>query len=52
LKRDYAELASRPESKTVMEQLQAWFYNYISYHPHSALDYMPPILFREKQTVT
>ncbi len=51
LKRDYAKLANRPDSKTVMAQLQAWFNDYNSYHPHSALGYLPPKLFREKQSV-
>jgi putative transposase len=51
LKRDYAKLANRPDSKTVMAQLQAWFDDYNSYHPHSALGYMPPTLFRGKQSV-
>ena len=52
LKRDYAKLANRPDSKTVMAQLQSWFDDYNSYHPHSALGYLPPTLFREKQSVT
>lgn len=51
-KRDYAKLANRPDSKTVMAQLQGWFDDYNSYHPHSALGYLPPKLFREKQSVT
>ena len=37
LNRDYAKLANRPDSKTVMAQLQGWFDDYNSYHPHSAL---------------
>ena len=52
LKRDYAKLAHRPDSKTVMAQLQAWFDDYNFYHPYSALGYLPPTLFREKQSVT
>jgi transposase InsO family protein len=48
LKRDYAKLANRPVSKTVMAQLKDWFDDYKSYHPHSALDYLPPTLFMEK----
>ena len=52
LKRDYAKLANRPDSKTVMAQLQAWFYDYNSYHPHSELGYLPPTLFWENQSVT
>lgn len=31
LKRDYAKLANRPDSKTVMAQLQGWFDDYNSY---------------------
>jgi putative transposase len=52
LKRDYAELADRPDSKTLMAQLQAWFDDYNSDCPDSLLGYLPPILFREKQSVT
>jgi putative transposase len=52
LKRDYAKLANRPDSKTVMAQLKDWFDDYNSYHPHSALGYLPPTLFREKRSVT
>ena len=48
LKRDYAKLANRPpDSKTVMAQPKDWFDDYNSYHPHSALGYLPPTLFRE-----
>jgi len=36
-----------PDSKTVMAQLQRWFDDYNSYHPHSALGYLPPTFFRE-----
>ena len=52
LKRDYAKLANRPDSKTVMAQLKDWFDDYNSYHPHSALGYLPTTLFREKRSVT
>jgi hypothetical protein len=31
-----------------MAQLKDWFYDYNSYHSHSALGYLPPTLFREK----
>ncbi len=51
LKRDYAQLANRPDSQTVMAQLKNWFDDYNSYHPHSALGYVPPKRFREKQMV-
>ena len=49
LKRDYAKLANRPDSKTVMAQLKDCFDDYNSKHPHSALGYLPPTLFREKR---
>jgi putative transposase len=51
LKRDYAKLADRPDSQTVMAQLPKWFDDYNSYHPHSALGYVPAKLFREKRAV-
>jgi putative transposase len=51
LKRGYAKLANRTDSKTVMAQLQGWFDDYNSYHPHSALGSLSPTLFREKQSV-
>jgi transposase InsO family protein len=51
LKRDYTKLAERPDSQTVMAQLPKWFDDYNSYHPHSALGYVPPELFREKRAV-
>ncbi len=51
LKRDYAKLADRPDSQTVMAQLSRWFDDYNSYHPHSALGYVPPKLFRKKRAV-
>jgi putative transposase len=35
--RDHAKLAHRPDSQTVMGQLKAWFDDYNSFHPHSAL---------------
>jgi len=51
LKRDYAKLADRSDSQTVMAQLPKWFDDYNSYHPHSALGYVPAKLFREKRAV-
>jgi putative transposase len=36
LKRDYAKLANRPDSKTVMAQLKDWFDDYNSHHLHRA----------------
>ena len=51
LKWDYAKLAERPDSKTVMAQLPKWFDDYNSYHPHSALGYVPAKRFREQRAV-
>ena len=48
---DYAKLANRPDSKTVKARLNDWFDDYNSYHPHSALSYLPSTLFREKLLV-
>lgn len=48
-KRDYARLANRPDSQTIMRKLKLWFEHYNEKHPHSALDYLPPRRFREKQ---
>ena len=36
LKGDYAKLANRPDSKTVMAQLKDWFDDYNSHHLHRA----------------
>jgi len=52
LKRDYAKLANRQDSKTVMALLNEWFDDYNSHHPHRALGYSPPYLFRGKRSVT
>ncbi len=52
LKRDYPKLVDWLDSKTVMAQLKDWFDDYNSYHPNSALGYLPPTLFREKRSVT
>ena len=49
---DAAKLAHRPDSQTVMGQLKAWFDDYNSFHPHSALGYLPPQLFRERRSAT
>jgi transposase InsO family protein len=35
----------------MMAQLPKWFDDYNSYHPHSALGYVPPKLFRVKRAV-
>ena len=50
-KRDYADLAHRPDAQTVMQQLAGWFEHYNTQHPHSALGYLPPRRFKEKQAV-
>lgn len=49
LKRDYARLANRPDSQTVMRELKLWFEHYNEKHPHSALEYLLPRRFRGKQ---
>jgi putative transposase len=51
IKRDYARLALRPDARTVMQQLVDWFEHYNTKHPHSALKYLPPRIFREKQAL-
>jgi putative transposase len=50
-KRDYADLAHRPDAQTVIRQLAGWFDHHNTRHPHSALGYLSPRLFREKQAV-
>lgn len=49
IKRDYANLALRPDARTVMQQLGSWFEHYNTKHPHSALNYLPPRRFRENR---
>ena len=49
LKWDYAKLADRPDSQTLIAQLPKWLDDYNFYHQHSALGYVPPKLFREKR---
>ena len=51
IKRDYSRLALRPDARTVMQQLAEWFDHYNTKHPHSALKYLPPRRFREKQAL-
>ncbi|KRB93833.1 transposase [Noviherbaspirillum sp. Root189] len=51
IKRDYAKLALRPDAKAVMQQLADWFEHYNTKHPHSALKYLPPRMFRERQSL-
>ena len=50
-KRDYVHLANRPDSMTVMNGLKAWFEHYNQKHPHSALKYLSPRMFRERQSI-
>lgn len=49
LKRDYAALADKPDARTVMQRLDGWFEHYNTKHPHSALNYLSPRMFRQKQ---
>ena len=48
-KRDYVSFGDLSDSKTVMAQLPSWFAHYNTVHPHSALNYMSPRMFREHQ---
>jgi putative transposase len=48
IKRDYAKLALRSDAKAVMQQLTDWFEHYNTKHPHSALKYLSPRMFKER----
>jgi putative transposase len=48
IKRDYVSLSLCPDARTVLKQLPDWFEHYNTKHPHSALKYMPPRMFRER----
>ena len=48
LKRDYANLANRQESKVEITQLNNCFYNYNKYNPISALGYWLTNTLKEK----
>lgn len=50
-KRDYVRLANRPNSEAVMNGLKTWFEHYNQKHPHSALKYLSPRMFRERQSI-
>jgi putative transposase len=50
-KRNYDDLAHRPDAQTVLRQLAGWFERYNTQHPRSALGYLPPRRFRQKQAV-
>jgi putative transposase len=47
-KRDYAALAVLRDSETVMSYLPVWFEHYNAKHPHSALKYLSPRMFRQR----
>jgi putative transposase len=49
IKRDYVAFGDLSDAKTVMAQLPSWFAHYNTVHPHSALKYMSPRMFREHQ---
>ena len=42
LKRDYARVSSKPDARTVIDQLPNWLDHYNSVHPHRALGYKSP----------
>ena len=46
------QLVDRPNSKTVISQLPGWFEDYNSNRSYSALGYLPPKLFRERQSAS
>ena len=50
LKRDYAQFAYRADAHAVFMQLPAWFEHYNDVHPHSALKYLSPRMFRKKKS--
>jgi putative transposase len=49
IKLDYVAFGDLSDTKTVMAQLPSWFAHYNTMHPHSALRYMSPRMFREHQ---
>ncbi len=48
LKRDYMAFTHRPDAHAVFLQLPAWFEHYNEVHPHSALKYLSPRMFRKR----
>jgi putative transposase len=42
LKRDYVEVNPKPDARTVIRALPAWFDHYNQLHPHRALGYRSP----------
>ena len=49
IKRDYVAFGALSDAKTVMAPLPSWFAHYNTVHPHSALKYMSPRMFRKHQ---
>jgi putative transposase len=49
IKRDHVAFGDLSDAKTVMAPLPAWFAHYNTVHPHSALRYTSPRMFREHQ---
>ena len=45
-KRDYVAFGDLSDARTVMAQLPKWFEHYYEVHPHSALKYLSPRMFR------
>lgn len=45
-KRDYVEINSRHNARSVMKQLPRWFEDYNRSHPHKALGIRSPIEYR------
>ena len=49
IKRDYVAFGDLSDAETVMEQLPLWFEHYNEIHPHSALKYLSPRMFRREK---
>jgi putative transposase len=49
IKRDYVAFGDLSDAETVMEQLPLWFEHYNEIHPHSALRYLSPRMFRREK---
>jgi transposase InsO family protein len=45
-KRDYVYVHDRPDARTVLSQLPAWFEDYNESHPHKTLQMKSPREFR------
>ena len=52
MKRDYVRVSPRPDARTVIAQLPAWFEHYNAVHPHRALGYKSPREFIADQKAT